>query len=51
MDSIVKVDGAFRQKMLELEGLCALYGVNGFVWFANVDALLCKLAIIEIGIL
>jgi len=30
MDSVVKVGGAFRPKILELEWLCTLYGVNGF---------------------
>lgn len=50
MVSIFKASGAFRPKMLELEGLCALYGVKGFAWSTNVDALLCKLAIIEVGI-
>ena len=50
MDSVVKAGGAFRPKMLELEGLCTLYGVNGFAGSANIDVLLCKLAIIEVGI-
>ena len=36
--------------MLELEGLCTLCIVNGFAWSAKADTLLCRFAIIEVGI-
>jgi len=36
--------------MLELDGLCELYGANEFAWSANVDALFCKLASIKVDI-
>lgn len=36
--------------MLELEGLCTLCNVNGFAWSVKMKALLCKFAIIKVGI-
>ena len=36
--------------MLELEGMFALYGVYGIALSANVDALLCRSAIIDVRI-